>query len=96
MNSLVAFALGVVVVFVAYRLYAGWVDRRVMRPDPQRATPATMYMDGVDFIPTSKNVLFGYQFKSIAGARVAVWIAAAAVVVGAGLATLALRAAGLW
>jgi len=25
-----------------------------------------MYMDGVDFTPTSRNVLFGYQFKSIA------------------------------
>ncbi len=36
-----AFALGLIVVLVAYRLYAGWVDRRVIRPDPQRATPAT-------------------------------------------------------
>ena len=27
-----------------------------------------MYMDGVEFMPTSKNILFGYQFKSIAGA----------------------------
>jgi carbon starvation protein len=26
-----------------------------------------MYMDGVDFMPTSKNVLFGFQFKSICG-----------------------------
>jgi carbon starvation protein len=25
-----------------------------------------MYMDGVDFTPTNRNVLFGYQFKSIA------------------------------
>jgi len=25
-----------------------------------------MYMDGVDFIPANRNVLFGYQFKSIA------------------------------
>ena len=25
-----------------------------------------MYMDGVDFMPTNRNVLFGYQFKSIA------------------------------
>jgi carbon starvation protein len=25
-------------------------------------------MDGVEFMPTSKNILFGYQFKSIAGA----------------------------
>ena len=25
-------------------------------------------MDGVEFMPTNKNILFGYQFKSIAGA----------------------------
>jgi len=68
MNSLVALALGLIVVAVGYWLYAGWVDRRVIQPDPKRTTPASMYMDGVDFIPTSKNVLFGYQFKSIAGA----------------------------
>jgi carbon starvation protein len=27
-----------------------------------------MYMDGVDFMPTSRNVLYGYHFKSIAAA----------------------------
>ena len=27
-----------------------------------------MRMDGVEFMPTNRNVLFGYQFKSIAGA----------------------------
>jgi carbon starvation protein len=68
MNSLLAFVLGIAVVFFGYRVYAQWVDRRVIRPDSKRTTPASMYMDGVDFIPTSKNVLFGYQFKSIAGA----------------------------
>jgi carbon starvation protein len=51
-----------------YRWYAGYVDREVLNTDPKRVTPAKMYMDGVDFMPTSKNVLFGYQFKSIAGA----------------------------
>lgn len=51
-----------------YRWYAGYVDRKVVEADPNRVTPAKMYMDGVDFMPTSKNVLFGYQFKSIAGA----------------------------
>ncbi|MBU0703334.1 MAG: carbon starvation protein A, partial [Chloroflexi bacterium] len=34
--------------------------------DPNKATPAKMYMDGVDFTPASRNVLFGYQFKSVA------------------------------
>jgi carbon starvation protein len=61
--------LGALVVAVGgYRWYAGYVDREVVQADPNRVTPAKMYMDGVDFMPTSKYVLFGYQFKSIAGA----------------------------
>ncbi len=61
--------LGALAVAVGgYRWYAGYIDRRVVESDPHRVTPARMYMDGVDFMPTSKNVLFGYQFKSIAGA----------------------------
>ena len=68
MNSVFALLLALLTAFLGYKFYAGWVDRKVIRPRADRATPATMYMDGVDFIPTSKNVLFGYQFKSIAGA----------------------------
>jgi carbon starvation protein len=61
--------LGALVVAVGgYRWYASAVDRLVIQADPNRVTPAKMYMDGVDFMPTSKFVLFGYQFKSIAGA----------------------------
>jgi carbon starvation protein len=61
--------LGALAVAVGgYRWYAGFVDRKIVESDPNRVTPARMYMDGVDFMPTSKNVLFGYQFKSIAGA----------------------------
>jgi len=59
-------ALGVAV--FGYRWYASFVDRKVIESDPNRVTPAKMYMDGVDFLPTPKNILFGYQFKSIAGA----------------------------
>ena len=68
MNSVTALLLGLVVVFIGYRFYAGWVDRHLIKADASKSTPARMYMDGVDFIPTSKNILFGYQFKSIAGA----------------------------
>ncbi len=68
MNSVFALLLALLTAFFGYKFYAGWVDRKIIRPRADRATPATMYMDGVDFIPTSKNVLFGYQFKSIAGA----------------------------
>jgi carbon starvation protein len=51
---------------VGYGLYARTIDKNIVQPDPKKATPAKMYMDGVDFTPASKNVLFGYQFKSIA------------------------------
>ncbi len=54
--------------FIGYRVYAKYVDTKIMKSDPKKVTPAKMYMDGVEFMPTSKNILFGYQFKSIAGA----------------------------
>jgi len=68
MNSVIVLILGFVVAFVGYRGYAKYIDAKVIKSDPKRATPAKMYMDGVEFMPTNKNVLFGYQFKSIAGA----------------------------
>jgi carbon starvation protein len=68
MNSVLVLIIAFVVAIVGYYRYARYIDRKVMMADPKRATPAHMYMDGVEFMPTSKNVLFGYQFKSIAGA----------------------------
>ncbi|HOP85699.1 MAG TPA: carbon starvation CstA family protein [Syntrophorhabdaceae bacterium] len=68
MNSVIVLILGFAVAFLGYRLYAKYVDTKIMKSDPKRVTPAKMYMDGVEFMPTSKNILFGYQFKSIAGA----------------------------
>src|SRR5512136_3145923 len=68
MNSVLVLILGFIVAFVGYRVYSKYVDAKIIKSDPKKATPAKMYMDGVEFMPTSKNILFGYQFKSIAGA----------------------------
>jgi carbon starvation protein len=51
---------------VAYWGYGKWIDRNVWRSDAKKATPAHMYMDGVEYFPVSRYVLWGYQFKSIA------------------------------
>ncbi len=67
MNSLVALILAVVWAIIIYRTYGRYVDRQIVKSDPDKTTPAVMYMDGVDFMPSSKNVLFGFQFKSICG-----------------------------
>ena len=68
MNSLWVVVIGVAVIALAYNVYAKNIDRRVMQADRDRATPARMYMDGVDFVPTNRFVLYGYHFKSIAAA----------------------------
>src|SRR5437879_9035801 len=68
MNTLLAVIIGALTVYLAYTLYARRIDRHVIQSDPKRKTPAVLYMDGVDFMPTNRNILFGYHFKSIAAA----------------------------
>src|ERR671922_981304 len=82
MNSLWVVVIGLVVIYAAYKLYAKQIDRRVIQSDPERATPARMYMDGVDFVPTSRFVLYGYHFKSIAAAGPIVGVITAAALWG--------------
>jgi carbon starvation protein len=66
MNSIVALLIGVVAIGVGYFVYAKSINTNIIKPDEKKATPAKMFMDGVDFTPANRNVLFGYQFKSIA------------------------------
>jgi carbon starvation protein len=64
--SIVILLIGFVTIAVGYGFYARTIDRNIVKPDDKKATPAKMYMDGVDFTPANRNVLFGYQFKSVA------------------------------
>ena len=68
MSSVMVFIFWAIIILLGYFLYSKWVDRKIFESDPGRATPAKMYMDGVDFMPANKNVLYGFQLNSIAGA----------------------------
>src|SRR5512144_1560473 len=78
MNTLWIVLIAAVIIYLAYNFYAKMIDRTVIKTDAKKATPAKMYMDGVDFMPTSRNVLFGYHFKSIAAAGPIVGVITAA------------------
>src|SRR5574341_659737 len=78
MNTLWVVIAGAVVIYLAYNFYAKRIDREVIQSNAQKATPAKMYMDGVDFMPASRNVLYGYHFKSIAAAGPIVGVITAA------------------
>ncbi|MFC5473168.1 carbon starvation CstA family protein [Paraherbaspirillum soli] len=58
----------VCVYLIAYRFYSLFIADRVLGLDPNRMTPAYKYNDGLDYVPTNKNVLFGHHFAAIAGA----------------------------
>jgi carbon starvation protein len=66
MYAIVVVLIGIVLYGIAYRFYVKWFDRNVMESDPKRATPAHVYMDGIEFFPSNRYVLFGFQWKSIA------------------------------
>jgi carbon starvation protein len=63
---LVAAALGSYA--IAYRFYARFIVRRVLKADDDRATPAERLDNGTDFQPMDRRVLFGHHFAAIAGA----------------------------
>src|SRR5574338_1208903 len=78
MNTLWIVVIAAVIIYAAYNFYAKQIDKTVIQVDRKRATPARMYMDGVDFMPTSRNVLYGYHFESIAAAGPIVGVITAA------------------
>ena len=53
---------------IAYRYYSLYIAKKVMKLDETRATPAVINNDGLNYVPTNKNVLFGHHFAAIAGA----------------------------
>ena len=61
-------ALGAAALFLlAYRIYGRWLARCVFQLDDRNVTPACELQDGQDFVPSSKRLVFGHHFTSIAG-----------------------------
>ncbi len=67
-NALWIVAASVSINLIAYRFYARYIARHVMQLDPGRPTPAIRRADGLDYVATDRNVLFGHHFAAIAGA----------------------------
>ena len=61
-------ALGSFVGFiVAYHTYGRWLARRLFGLDDARPVPSRLINDGIDYVPTRWEILFGHHFVSIAG-----------------------------
>ena len=53
---------------LAYRFYSAFLAAKVMTLDDRRTTPAHLYEDHHNYVPSPKWVLFGHHFAAIAGA----------------------------
>ena len=67
-NAVWIVVAAVCVYLIAYRLYGMFILNKVLKADPTRMTPAVRHNDGLDYVPTDKNILYGHHFAAIAGA----------------------------
>ena len=67
MNSLILVILAMIGYLLAYRFYGRFLGRKVFRLSAERVMPAHEFKDGVDFVPTKANIIFGHHFTTIAG-----------------------------
>ncbi|MFF7940088.1 carbon starvation CstA family protein [Nocardia gamkensis] len=53
---------------LAYRFYARFIERKIVEPRDDLATPAEILENGKDYMPMDRRVLYGHHFAAIAGA----------------------------
>ena len=67
MNGIELILIALVMYVVAYKLYGGFLSKRLEVNNIKETPSHTMY-DGVDYCPAKSPVLLGHHFASIAGA----------------------------
>lgn len=68
MNTLIIAFILILWLFLGYKVYGNIIEKKVIKPDKNRITPAREFRDGIDYSPAKKIILFGHHFSSIAGA----------------------------
>jgi carbon starvation protein len=68
MNILIIAFVLILWLFLGYKVYGSFIEKKVLQIDKTRPTPAQELNDGIDYSPAKKPLLFGHHFSSIAGA----------------------------
>ncbi len=67
MDALFIMVLAFAGYIVMYKLYGQYIGKKVFALSPTAKTPSYELEDGIDYVPTKKEVIFGHHFTSIAG-----------------------------
>jgi len=50
-----------------YKFYGNFIAKTIFKLSVKNIVPSVKYEDGVDYVPTKKEIIFGHHFTSIAG-----------------------------
>jgi carbon starvation protein len=67
MNTLLLTVLALAGYLAAYRLYGKFIADRIFNIAAKNKMPSHELNDGIDYVPTKKNIVFGHHFTTIAG-----------------------------
>ena len=67
MNGLLLALIAFVLFYIAYKTYGTFIAKKIFELNPDAKVPSKEFEDGVDFVPTKKEIIFGHHFASIAG-----------------------------
>jgi carbon starvation protein len=67
MDALLVMLVAFVGYILAYRFYGRYLGSKIFQLAVDAKVPSRELEDGVDFVPTKKEVIFGHHFTSIAG-----------------------------
>jgi len=67
MDALFMMVLAFAGYIIMYKLYGQYIGKKVFALSATVKTPSVELEDGIDYVPTKKEVIFGHHFTSIAG-----------------------------
>ena len=67
MDALIIMVLAFAGYIIMYQLYGKYIGSKIFALSVDTKTPSVELEDGMDYVPTKKEVIFGHHFTSIAG-----------------------------
>jgi carbon starvation protein len=67
METLALLILSFAGYLLMYRLYGRFIGKKIFSITKENKAPSVEFNDGVDYVPTKKEIIFGHHFTSIAG-----------------------------
>ncbi len=67
MNSLFLTVLAFIGYIIAYKVYGKFLGSKIFALSNKNKMPSSELNDGIDYVPSKKNIIFGHHFTTIAG-----------------------------